>query len=117
MRRRWDSVKAMRLSRRLILQLSAAIALLPPLSTHAGAQPYPALPVRVIVPYSPVGPTDVGARLIAQKLPYKIALLHRESVRIIDEPDTKERLAVLGLEPVGDSPAQFSAQLKVEMAK
>jgi len=44
-------------------------------------------------------------------------LLHRESVRIIDEPDTKERLAVLGLEPVGDSPAQFSAQLKVEMAK
>src|SRR5579871_1980684 len=68
MRRRWDSVKAMRPSRRLFLQLSAAIALLPPLSTRAGAQSYPARPVRVIVPYSPAGPTDVCARLIAQKL-------------------------------------------------
>ena len=45
------------------------------------------------------------------------ARLHEEIVKIIDEPDTKERLAALGLEPVGDSPAQFSAQLKVEMEK
>jgi tripartite-type tricarboxylate transporter receptor subunit TctC len=43
--------------------------------------------------------------------------LHREIVQIIDEPDTKERLAAIGLEPVGDSPEQFSAQLKVEMEK
>src|SRR5579859_5040268 len=68
MRRRWDSVNSMRPSRRLFLQLSAAIALLPPLSGRAGAQSYPARPVRVIVPYSPAGPTDVCARLIAQKL-------------------------------------------------
>jgi tripartite-type tricarboxylate transporter receptor subunit TctC len=54
----------------------------------------------------PVGtPKDITARL------------HREIVEIIDEPDTKERLAGLGLEPVGDSPEQFSAQLKVEMEK
>jgi tripartite-type tricarboxylate transporter receptor subunit TctC len=45
------------------------------------------------------------------------ARLHQEIIKIIDEPDTKERLAALGLEPVGDSPEQFSAQLKVEMAK
>jgi tripartite-type tricarboxylate transporter receptor subunit TctC len=45
------------------------------------------------------------------------ARLHREIVQIIDEPDTKERLAAIGLEPVGDSPEQFSAQLKVEMEK
>jgi tripartite-type tricarboxylate transporter receptor subunit TctC len=45
------------------------------------------------------------------------ARLHEEIVKIIDEPDTKERLAAIGLEPVGDSPAQFSAQLKVEMEK
>jgi tripartite-type tricarboxylate transporter receptor subunit TctC len=43
--------------------------------------------------------------------------LYREIVEIIDDPDTKERLAALGLEPVGDSPEQFSAQLKVEMEK
>jgi tripartite-type tricarboxylate transporter receptor subunit TctC len=32
-------------------------------------------------------------------------------------PETRERLAAIGLEPVGDSPEQFSAQLKVEMEK
>jgi tripartite-type tricarboxylate transporter receptor subunit TctC len=45
------------------------------------------------------------------------ARLHQEIIKIIDEPDTKERLAGLGLEPVGDSPEQFAAQLKVEIEK
>lgn len=45
------------------------------------------------------------------------ARLHQEIVEIIGEPDIRERLAGLGLEPVGDSPEQFSAQLKVEMEK
>ena len=45
------------------------------------------------------------------------ARLHQEIVKIIEESDTRERLAALGLEPVGDSPEQFSAQLKVEMEK
>jgi tripartite-type tricarboxylate transporter receptor subunit TctC len=54
----------------------------------------------------PVGtPKDITARL------------HQEITKIIEEPDTKERLAGLGLEPVGDSPEQFSAQLKVEIEK
>jgi tripartite-type tricarboxylate transporter receptor subunit TctC len=46
-----------------------------------------------------------------------IALLHREIVKIIALPDMQERLATLGLEPVGDSPEEFSAQMKVEMEK
>jgi len=59
--------------------------------------------VGVLVPTGT--PKDVAARL------------HVEIVKIIDEPDTKERLEAIGLEPVGDSPEQFSAQLKVEMEK
>jgi len=46
-----------------------------------------------------------------------VTLLHREIVKLIAQPDMQERLATLGLEPVGDSPEEFSAQMKVEMEK
>lgn len=79
---------------------------LPDLPTIADAG-YPDLDgdawVGVLVPAG--SPKDVTARL------------HEEIVKILDEPDTRERLAALGLEPVGDAPEQFSAQLKVEMEK
>jgi tripartite-type tricarboxylate transporter receptor subunit TctC len=58
----------MRLPRRRFLRLAAGVATLPVLPGMASAQSYPTRPVRVIVPYSPAGPTDVCARLIAQKL-------------------------------------------------
>jgi len=79
---------------------------LPDLPTIADAG-YPDLDgdawVGVLVPAGT--PKDVTVRL------------HQEITEIIDEPDTKDRLAGLGLEPVGDSPEQFAAQLKVEMEK
>src|SRR5690242_17232832 len=46
-----------------------------------------------------------------------IELLHREIARIVALPDVKERFDALGFEPVANSPAEFAAQIKAEIAK
>ena len=43
--------------------------------------------------------------------------LNAEMVKIINEPDVKERLAALAFTPVGDTRAQFAAYIKSEIAK
>jgi tripartite-type tricarboxylate transporter receptor subunit TctC len=46
-----------------------------------------------------------------------VALLHREIVDIIAMPEMKERLATLGLVPVGNTPAEFAAQIRTEIGQ
>jgi tripartite-type tricarboxylate transporter receptor subunit TctC len=43
--------------------------------------------------------------------------LNSEIVKIINMPDVKEKLIALGAEPVGDTPEQFGAYVKTEVAK
>jgi tripartite-type tricarboxylate transporter receptor subunit TctC len=70
--RRISGGNAMKLSRRKLLQLAAGAAALPAVSRVTWAQAYPSRPVRMIVPFAPAGPTDVLARLIAQKLSQEV---------------------------------------------
>jgi len=58
----------MTLRRRQFLRLAAGAAVLPAVPGSAGAQAYPARPVRIIVPVPPGGALDIHARLIGQWL-------------------------------------------------
>lgn len=56
----------MRLTRRAAL---AAVAATPAFAPGArGQEAWPARPVRFLVPYPPGGPTDILARVVAQRL-------------------------------------------------
>src|SRR5262245_27100160 len=56
------------LSRRKCLFLAGSALALPSLPRIARAQTYPHRPVRIVVGFSPGGPTDIVARLIGQSL-------------------------------------------------
>jgi tripartite-type tricarboxylate transporter receptor subunit TctC len=43
--------------------------------------------------------------------------LNAEIVKILARPDVKERLASVGAQPVGDTPEQFAAHIKAEIAR
>ena len=52
----------------LIRACAAALVLLAPVSTAAGAQSFPSRPVRIVVPQAPGGASDALARIIGQRL-------------------------------------------------
>jgi tripartite-type tricarboxylate transporter receptor subunit TctC len=49
--------------------------------------------------------------------PAIIRTIHAQTVKMLAQPDVKERLAALGAEPVGNSPAEFAAFIRAEIGK
>jgi tripartite-type tricarboxylate transporter receptor subunit TctC len=79
----------MKFPRRRFLQLTAGVAALPITSRIAGAQAYPARPIRVIVGYAPAGGTDIFVRLIGQPLSDRLG----QSLVIENRPGAASNIA------------------------
>jgi tripartite-type tricarboxylate transporter receptor subunit TctC len=78
----------------------------------------PSLPTMVeagVPGYEVVGWNGIVA--VAGTPPEIVARLHAEVAKILHTPEVKQRLAALGAEPVGNTPEEFGAFIKAEMAR
>src|SRR5258707_14446008 len=87
----------MKLPRRRFLHLAAGAAALLAITRIASGQGYPTRPVRLIVGFTPGGPTDIAARLIGQWLSERLA----HPVIIENQPEADSNIAT---ELVANSP-------------
>jgi tripartite-type tricarboxylate transporter receptor subunit TctC len=46
-----------------------------------------------------------------------IELLHRETVKVLSMPDTRDKLATMGFDPVASSPEEFAEWIRTEIAR
>ena len=81
-------------------------------------QTLPQVPTMTDAGYPDIeGDTWVGVLAPAGTPTEVISLVNREIVRIVALPEMRERLATLGFEPVGNTPHEFAAQIRIEIAK
>jgi tripartite-type tricarboxylate transporter receptor subunit TctC len=82
------------------------------------SQALPDLPTTAEVGYPAVAGDNWQGIVVPAGTPKEIiAFIHREIVSILALPDIRERLAVLGFEPVASTPEEFAELAKVEFAK
>jgi tripartite-type tricarboxylate transporter receptor subunit TctC len=82
------------------------------------SQALPDLPTTAEAGYPAVAGDNWQAVVVPAGTPKEIiAILHREIIKIIALPDIRERLLVLGFEPVASTPEEFATRAKVEFEK
>jgi hypothetical protein len=97
-----------------LLERAMTLLALAAFCATAGAQEYPARPVKVIVPYAPGGQPDVAVRVLAQHFSTQLG---QPFVAIV-LPDVIARFATVGLEPVADtSPEALRTQMTQDLIK
>jgi tripartite-type tricarboxylate transporter receptor subunit TctC len=64
-------------------------------------------------------PADIVTGLVAPAATPKtvIELLHRETVKVLSMPDTRDKLATMGFDPVASSPEEFAAWIRTEIVR
>jgi len=80
------------------------------------SQIFPDVPTMTEAGYPQIeGDSWVGILVPAGTPADIVTVLHRESAKILAQPDTKERLAVLGYEVVASTPEDFANRIKIEI--
>jgi tripartite-type tricarboxylate transporter receptor subunit TctC len=103
------SESALETSRRQLLHLAAAAAVLPALSRIARGQTYPSRPVRIIVGFPPGGAADITARMMGQWLSERLG----QPFVIENRPGAGTNI---GSEAVAKAPADGYTLLLVSVA-
>lgn len=86
-------------------------------TSKARSQALPDVPTTAEAGYPGVAGDNWQGVVVPAGTPKEIiSFLHREIVKIIALPDVKERLAVLGFEPVASTPEEFAGLAKREFA-
>lgn len=87
-------------------------------STATRSPSYPDLPTVAEAGVPGFEAVSAHGVFVPAKTPDSIgARLHQEIVRVLQRPESRERLAGIGAEPVGSTPAQFAAAIKDEVAR
>ena len=87
-------------------------------TSQARSQALPDVPTTAEAGYPAVAGDNWQGIVVPSGTPESIvAFLHREIIAILALPDVKERLAVLGFEPVGSTPEEFARHAKAEFEK
>jgi len=80
------------------------------------SQIFPDVPTMTEAGYPEIeGDSWVGILVPAGTPAEIIAVLYRESVKVLAQPDTKERLAALGYDVVASTPREFAARIAAEI--
>jgi tripartite-type tricarboxylate transporter receptor subunit TctC len=84
-------------------------------SSKTRSQALPDVPTMIEAGYPDIAGDNWQGVVVPAGTPKEIiAFLHREVVKVIARPDTRERLSVLGFEPVASTPDEFARRAKVE---
>lgn len=87
-------------------------------STATRSPSYPELPTVAEAGLPGFEAVSVHGIFVPAKTPESlVARLNQEIVRVLQRPESRERLASIGAEPVGGTPAQLAAAIKDEVAR